>query len=43
MINLKEIDEDFYSDICKKADYYGVESLTKQEQVILLLYYLKEK
>lgn len=29
------IDPDYYKDICERADYYGMESLTEEEQIIL--------
>lgn len=37
-MSLKEISEDYYFEICEKADYYGMESLTEEEQIILLEY-----
>lgn len=30
-----EIDEDYINDLCERADYYGMESLTEEEQYIL--------
>ena len=29
------MDEDYIKDLCERADYYGVESLTEEEQYIL--------
>lgn len=32
----EEIDEDYINDLCERADYYGMESLTEEEQHLLL-------
>lgn len=32
----EEIDEDYINDLCEQADYYGMESLTEEEQYLLL-------
>lgn len=33
---IEEIDEDYINDLCEQADYYGMESLTEEEQYLLL-------
>lgn len=33
---IEEIDEDYINDLCEQADYYGMESLTEEEQHLLL-------
>ena len=32
----EEIDEDYINDLCEQADYYSMESLTEEEQYLLL-------
>lgn len=29
------MDEDYINDLCERADYYGMESLTEEEQFLL--------
>ena len=36
IINGIEINEDYINDLCERADYYGMESLTEEEQYLLL-------
>ena len=36
MADFEEIDEDYINDLCERADYYGMESLTEEEQYLLL-------
>ena len=35
-IKMAEFDEEYYEDLCERADYYGMESLTEEEQYLLL-------
>lgn len=35
---MAEFDEDYINDLCEQADYYGMESLTEEEQYLLLSY-----
>lgn len=32
----KESKAEYYEDLCRRADYYGMESLTEEEQYLLL-------
>ena len=34
IINGIEINEDYINDLCERVDYYGMESLTEEEQCI---------
>ena len=34
--------EDEYRELCERADYYGMESLTEEEQYFLIHYHDKE-
>ena len=36
MGEFEEINEDYINDLCERADYYGMESLTEEEQYLLL-------
>ena len=32
------MEEDYYNELCERADYYGMESLTEEEQIYLINY-----
>lgn len=32
---LEQYDEDMYNDLCERADFYGMDSLTEDEQYVV--------